>query len=1024
MKTFLKITGGILIVVILAAVGLNLYFTDERLKATVMPHIDQAVGREVQVDNMSLSFFSTFPSPGVTITKMNIPGESAQDTVVALDELAVGVKLFSLLGDEIEFSEIELTKPVIYYTVYEDSTTNLDFLMSEDSDTTSGGTSVNIPYFEITDGDVYYTDHTSDTEVKVNDMDSQISLRFADVIISEVNLNVGGLSATVAGSNYITGLPLSLSETSTIDLDEETAEITEGTFSIKGLALNISGNIQDWGTNPAINLTFNSSSDNFGELLRLVPEAYESQVEGLETQGTLAINGTVNGTVGGENLPVFDATFEIKDGYLKNPDLNQPIEDIQLLVNFSNDLLSVESLNAKAGSNQLAGNGRLQNPLEENGEFELDINGNIDLSTVSNFIALNDFDIESLAGELDVNATASGNRSTPEQASFNGEVLLQNGLLKYAEVPEPIEGITIDARGSQQSVQIRSMSLNTAGNTFSLNGSINNPLDSLRRSVDVQTELDFNLATVKDFYPINPDTLEMEGQLTAQARLQGKADQIEQSVQSGNINLTDGYIHYKPVGQPVRDISLETILEGNRMTIVNAGFRSGDNDLKMSGLITDYLSESRKVNLDITGHAELDEISNYYELEGITSISGSADMNLKAEGPVNTPSELALNGNLILNNLNAEGDSLPQPVQNLNAELDLTPASATLRSFTMKLGSSDIDLTGSFQNYMEMLKEEEARSITPQLTGTFTSNYFNLDELIDWTDTTETDEKVLIYLPDLNTSLSATINQLVVTGVDMRNLQASASTTPEQIRLEEASINMFEGAARGAFVWDVPKPDSTIISFQGSLDSLRAESFFLEYNILGEDSNFHEYISGAFSTEVDYSSVLNAYLQPQLPTADMDGSFAMTKSRLQGHPVQEKVADFLKTKEFRNMALDEWKSSFDMEGSVLKVNNLRLTSGDIGLELNGSNDLAANKLNYNLSLLLPPRFKKGIATVITQQAADALTQENGTVMVPLKVTGSMDDPQVKPNEEVIRPIVEDYLKDRAGNTLKKLFGGG
>jgi len=72
---------------------------------------------------------------------------------------------------------------------------------------------------------------------------------------------------------------------------------------------------------------------------------------------------------------------------------------------------------------------------------------------------------------------------------------------------------------------------------------------------------------------------------------------------------------------------------------------------------------------------------------------------------------------------------------------------------------------------------------------------------------------------------------------------------------------------------------------------------------------------------------------------------------------------------------------------------------------------------------LPGRFKSAIASVITKQAADALTQENGTITVPLRITGTQQDPQVRPDKEVIGPIVKDYLKNKAGNVLKGIFDG-
>src|SRR6056297_963700 len=160
MKTFLKIAGGILGLFIVLIIALNLYFTDERLKNTVMPYVDDAVGRSVNVEKMSLTFFSTFPQPGVSIENMSIPGETESDTLLSLDELVVSVELFSLLGDQINISEISLKKPRFTYVVNADSTTNIDFLMTEETktDTASESMAISIPYFNISNGDFGYRD--------------------------------------------------------------------------------------------------------------------------------------------------------------------------------------------------------------------------------------------------------------------------------------------------------------------------------------------------------------------------------------------------------------------------------------------------------------------------------------------------------------------------------------------------------------------------------------------------------------------------------------------------------------------------------------------------------------------------------------------------------------------------------------------------------------------------------------------------------------------------------------------------
>ncbi len=911
MKTFLKVVAGIFALFLIIAIGLNLYFTDARLKATIMPYVDEAVGRPVQVESMSVTFFSTFPQPGISIEKMSVPGDTESDTLMSLQEVVAGVELFSLFGDEIQISEIRLNRPRFTYRVYEDGSTNIDFLLTEEeADTASGTTAISIPYFTVTNGQFGYEDAASNTAIRMQDFNANVSLRYGELIESSVDVEVGGLYAAVDGTAFLNGMPMSLSEESTIDMENEIVSLSRGTFSIRALALDLSGEIRNWSSTTALNLKFTSSSDNFGELLGLIPESYVTGLGDIETRGSLAIDGSVTGEMGEDTQPDFNASISVKDGYLK-----------------------------------------------------------------------------------------------------------------YASVPEAIQQINIEADASREAVNIRSMSLKAADNTFSMQGTVSNPMDESSRTVDLETDLRFDLATIKNFYPIDEDTLAMRGLLTAQATLKGKADRIERSVQSGSINLSNGMIDYEKFGQPFRDVALETVLEGNRLTVVNAGFKTGDNNMKASGLITDYLSDNPKINLQLDGHAELAEITSFYDLEpNISKLTGTADMSLKAEGPMQDPAQMSLSGGLTVNDMNMEGEALSQPVKQLNGELNLSPLSANLKNLSFQFGSSDLKLSGSLQHYMKYLKAQEEREVVPQLTGTFESRFFNMDELIDWEDTTETGE-ILIELPHLTSSVTASIDKLMVTGVDMYNLQARAGTTPKQIRLEQASIEMFEGTATGAFSWSVPRPDRSTISFKGSLDSLRAESFFSEYPVLGKKSNFHEYVSGAFSTDVTYSSVLDSTLTPVIATTKMNGTFGMTKSRLKGHPVQEEVADFIRTKEFRNIALDEWKSSFTVNNSVLTLKDLRLTSGDIGLELDGTQHLVNGTVDYKMSVYLPPRFKKGIAEVITQQAADALTQENGTIMVPLHVSGTINEPKVRLNEAVVKPIIQKYLQDKAGNVLKKLFGG-
>ncbi|TYP91960.1 AsmA-like C-terminal region [Fodinibius salinus] len=1034
MKTFLKIVGAILALFIVVIIGLNIYFTNERLQSTIMPYVNDAVGRTVEVESMSLTIFSTFPQPGLSIEKMSIPGETQQDTLLALDELVASVELFSLMGDQIEVSQISLRNPQFTYVVHSDGSTNIDFLMTSEAtatdtsaaDTTaSAGFAVNIPSFQISGGDFGYTDSTANTTAQLNSLDANIALRYADLIESTIDLQVGGISAKVEDTNYLNGLALDLNQQSTIDMKNENLMLDKGTLSIRGLALNLSGTISDWSKSLNADLAFNSSSDDFGELLRLVPKSYEEYIQGLKTEGSLAIDGTLKGPLAGDKLPRFDVSTKVQDGYLKNPDLPKPIENIQLDASASNDLVTISKLNAEAGENTLSASGELQNPLESSGNFSLDIDSDVNLSTINNFYDISQFDIEQLDGQLSVNGTANGNTSNPEEANFDAAISLSNGGLTYADVNKPIENITIDAQASQSKIDINKLAMEAASNTISIQGDINQPLKEEQRSIDLTANLQFDLGTVKDFYPISEDTMRLDGMFTANATLKGKATQIENAVQSGSISLTNGFIEHKTLAKPLQDITLQSDLSGSTISISKASFRTGNNGMSASGTISNYLSDNKTVDLRLEGQADLSQITEYYDLNPtITKLTGNADLNLRASGAPGDPANMQFNGKLTANGINMQGEALTQPVKNLNGKLTLSPAKVSLDALNFNLGSSDISLNGSLNDYMAYLKAEKDRDTTPHLTGSYKSKLLNVDELINWEDTTTTsNEPVPIHLPDLTSSVTAEISKLVITEVTMKNLEAKASTTPKQIKLNSASVQLFGGQANGSLIWNIPQPDRTNLSFNGSLDGMQVNTFFEEYQVLGENSKFHEYVSGNFSANVNYATELDDMLLPVMKTSTMDGDMSMANARLQEHPLQNKLAVLFNSNELKNVELDDFKSTYTLKDNIFTIKNLRLTSGDIGMQMDGTQHMVTGKIDYHMKAYLPGRFQSAIGSVISDRAAKALKQEDGTIMVPLRVTGTQDNPKIRPDQEAIKPIIKEFLKDKAGNTLKKLFDG-
>jgi hypothetical protein len=1026
MKTFLKIFAAIIGIFILVLIALNIYFNDDRLREMIVPGIQEASGADIQIERLSLTFFRTFPKFGVEAENLFVPDE-AGDSLFSSGQLLVSVDLFPLLRNELSISRLELVRPVINYTVRPDSTTNIDFLLSEEEPGTTaeqGGYDVSISGFTLTDGAAIYSDSLNNSRISLSGLNAGISLRFADNIESQVNAELESLSVTLNDVSYFENLSLRLDQTSIIDTENETLTFSEGFLGIRGLDLNMTGTVSSWSSDtPIVDLQFTSSSEDFGDLLQLVPPEYTELVSGYESSGSLRLEGSFSGPVGGEELPEFQLEAGVEDGYLKNPDLPEAIRDIALDMSINNQEAVVREFRAAAGDNQINASGSLSRPLEDDAGFSVAFNGNIDLATVTGFINITELGIDELSGVFRADAETQGRLDDLENATLTGRLALENGRFKYTDVPQAIEQISIRAEANGQSLTFAESGFRTTSGDFTFSGEVNRPLDTNNRTVNLTAGMNFDLSTIKDFYPIDEDTLSMRGTLIANVQLQGNpdSDQLESLVRQGRAELSNGYLSHRSIAKPLEEITFLLEAAGPALSVRRGNIVSGQNSLSVSGSVTDYLSEQPVFNLTFNGNAVLADITNYYSLEPwIQRLNGTAVMQLAASGPAGDPRDISLNGSMEVRNVYAAGDSLGLPISGLNGLLTIRPASMTLENFEMNYGSTDIALQGSLDRYLGFLEEShESEATMPQVSGSFRSTHLNMDEMIDWEE--DADESIPIELPDMLAAVDANIDTLTVFGLNVTEIGGSGTMNPEQILLEESRARLFGGTATGSMDWQVPDPLRTNVRFSGRLDTLRAADFFRETGFLGRDRNLHNHVSGALNVSVDYYAELDDQVSPDITTTVADGSFGMTRSSLEGHPIQVKIAEFVRDPRLERVNLDEWEADFAIRDTVLTLSDLTLTSDSIGIQMNGTQHLMTNRIDYVATLLLPASFKRVIATVISAPAADALQQENGTMGIPIRITGTTQTPVIRPDTRVIEEIIRERATEGGRDILRRLF---
>jgi hypothetical protein len=905
MKIALRIIAVIVVLIVLIFASLSLYLTDERLKGLVLPQVNEALGRQVQVDRMGYTLFRTFPRFGLVMRGFVLPDDQGE-AVMTFDEMLITVNLTPLLSGEVQVNRLELVGPTLNYTVYADGTSNIDFLLDEPAEVQEADQSemvIDLERIRVTGGVIRYRDLEGGMQADLDGLNLDMSVRLGEYIRTTADAQLESLSLRMDGISYLSGLSMRLQQESELNLSAETLQITRGVLGIRGLDLDLTGSVSGWSQDRMqLNLALNSASDNFGTLLELVPEAYREHIEGVQTRGSLTLNAKVQGEIGEDTIPDFRAVIQVQDGFLKHPEANKPVDQVAIDITATNQRVDITRFSAQAEGNQIRVEGYIDEPMGDDPVFRLMADASVDMSTIESFFPVSEFGVE-LRGVFSFDGSAEGRFAALDQAAISGEMRLQDGYLRHRDIAHPITDAQLDASLTATEFQMRSFGLRAADNRF-------------------------------------------EGQ----------------------------------------------------------------------GTVRNYMRGTPEVDLTFRGSANLEQIDEFYSLEEfMIAVGGTATADLRVRGPIDDFDQIRFNGSLQLSDMSIRGDSLPLPITALNADMTFSEQDVQLRQFTMLFGTSDFSFEGRLASWRNLLEEPGGSTPPAMLTATYHSRKVDVDEMVDWEE--ESEDPLPIELPNLRSELTARIDTLIMMGIVVTDIQGNAASDPQTIRFPQAVAKLYEGGANGRLFWDVSRSDYWVIHFIGELNDLRAETFLEDFK-MSDDSKMHEYISGGFNATVDYMTGIDYFFEQDTPTIVANGTFGISRARLRGHPIQAAVADLLGANELRDMSLDTFNAQFSIGGGIMTLTDMNLTSRDIGMTLNGTQNLIDDRLDYKVQLRLPERYSDRLATLITAEGVAALKNDDNIVILPLAIVGTSENPRLTIDRDLVQQALERYLRGRGQDALE------
>ena len=349
------------LIIILSAVGasfilvisaLYAYFDETRLRNMVIPPLESAIGRTVEIDGIGLTVFSGI---GASIDGLRISDrqEFGDGIFLSADHASIALSLIAALTGEQGLGEMRIDRPNVYIVVNQRGIANYgDLVSSEDDASSSTSAYLPIDQFRLRDGAITYADHRDNTKSICQGVDYDLQLSADGQKVSAIGrLAIEALVSTV-GETVTTHGGAEFTHDIVLDLVDASVSLRRIALTVGGISVEATGQVNNLNADPEIDLTIRNVTDRF------------DMSDGSEhVSGDLDFDLNLQGLLGASQDPPTYPTLTGKLGVSQlsvvTPDLLVPLEGGVLSLRFEGTSAVLDTFGFSAGDSNLGISGKL-----------------------------------------------------------------------------------------------------------------------------------------------------------------------------------------------------------------------------------------------------------------------------------------------------------------------------------------------------------------------------------------------------------------------------------------------------------------------------------------------------------------------------------------------------------------------------------------------------------------------------------------------------------------------------------------
>lgn len=513
-----------------------------------------------------------------------------------------------------------------------------------------------------------------------------------------------------------------------------------------------------------------------------------------------------------------------------------------------------------------------------------------------------------------------------------------------------------------------------------------------------------------------------------------------------DLSLANGNARYASMPDEIRNISGNLAINKPQgdfnltsLTISKAHFEIRNNpvdlNLQLSNLLEDMHFDGKLV-----GRINFDHLKDAIPVDSL-QLAGLLDVNLGVNGNYsaieNKKYELIKTaGAIILNNFEIRSRDLTQPVGVSSGVLDFAPDRIQLKQMDVRIGQSDMALSGAVADYYPYLFSGG----TLRGNVLLNSNYLNLNELmqlqVEDTASVQTivsskggntaarpgsleqeSSPTSFQVPEkINLMVQADIKRALYDNLNINNIQGSVGINDGKLDLNGVRMNLMEGEMKLAGSYANTPEKMPDVNMTIDMISFDIPTAFQSLGLVRNYLPIAAQSKGRFSTTLNLKGQLDENMKLNLASLNGSGLFQSFNVQILNSPVFNKIKSVLNEEKLRDMRIDDFTANFSIENGnlVLRPFETRLA----GQQAVFAGQLSAQNL---ISMQIGFLISRDALSKSVENTIGILPGQQNIKFIPVGVmiNGPVGDPDVKVDLSDARDLVKQEVRNASKEELQK-----